>query len=204
LANHEYRGNTQAVLDYATISRRWEMPARYYAMTCSASKKVDVLLLLIDTAPLIDKYRDNSEEYKDAGRQSIERELAWIDSTLNVSKAKWKIIMGHHPVYAGTTKSESERRDLQQRLQPLLDKHGVDMSVSGHIHNFQHIRVPDSSVDYFVNSSGSKAREVEPFESMLFGSPDAGFSLCTAKETELIITFVNKEGKIIYQYVRRK
>ena len=30
LSNHEYRGNTQAVLDYSNISRRWTMPARYY------------------------------------------------------------------------------------------------------------------------------------------------------------------------------
>ena len=30
LGNHEYRGNTQAVLDYTNISRRWTMPARYY------------------------------------------------------------------------------------------------------------------------------------------------------------------------------
>jgi hypothetical protein len=112
--------------------------------------------------------------------------------------------MGHHPIYAGTTKAESERRDLQQRLQPLLDKHGVDISVCGHIHNFQHIQVPGSSVDYFVNSSASHARPVVHFEGALFGSPDPGFTLCTAKETELIITFVNKEGEIIYQYARKK
>ena len=30
LGNHEYRGNTQAVIDYSNISARWEMPARYY------------------------------------------------------------------------------------------------------------------------------------------------------------------------------
>ena len=30
LGNHEYRGNTQAVLDYTNISRRWSMPDRYY------------------------------------------------------------------------------------------------------------------------------------------------------------------------------
>ena len=30
LGNHEYRGNTQAVMDYSNISRRWNMPARYY------------------------------------------------------------------------------------------------------------------------------------------------------------------------------
>ena len=28
--NHEYRGNTQAVLDYSKKSRRWIAPARYY------------------------------------------------------------------------------------------------------------------------------------------------------------------------------
>ncbi|MBP8777538.1 MAG: metallophosphoesterase, partial [Bacteroidaceae bacterium] len=31
LGNHEYRGITQAVLDYTKISRRWNMPARYYS-----------------------------------------------------------------------------------------------------------------------------------------------------------------------------
>ena len=30
LGNHEYRGNTQAVLDYTNVSRRWSMPDRYY------------------------------------------------------------------------------------------------------------------------------------------------------------------------------
>ena len=29
LGNHEYRGNTQAVLDYGKVRRRWMMPARY-------------------------------------------------------------------------------------------------------------------------------------------------------------------------------
>ena len=26
LGNHEYRGNTQAVIDYSGVSRRWQMP----------------------------------------------------------------------------------------------------------------------------------------------------------------------------------
>jgi len=204
LGNHEYRGSTQAVLDYSTVSRRWEMPARYYAITWPVTENVDALLLFIDTVPLIDKYRDNPAEFEDAGKQSMELELAWIDSSLDVSEAKWKIVMGHHPIYAGTTKSESERLDLQERLQPLLDKHRVDISVSGHIHNFQHIRVQGSDVDYFVNSSASQTRKVVHFEGALFSSSEPGFSLCTIKETELIFTFVNKAGEIIYQYARRK
>ena len=30
LGNHEYRGNTQAVIDYSKVSARWNMPDRYY------------------------------------------------------------------------------------------------------------------------------------------------------------------------------
>ena len=136
LGNHEYRGNTRAVLDYAAVSRRWRMPARYYSMTEVVSEDAEVVVLFIDTPPLIDKYRDDPDEYPDAGLQSMEGQLAWIDTTLAASDAEWKIVMGHHPVYAGTTKDECERTDLQQRLQPLLDAHDVDLSVSGHIHNF--------------------------------------------------------------------
>ncbi len=204
LGNHEYEGTSQAVLDYASVSRRWEMPDRYYAMTESVSDGVDVLLLYIDTPPLIDKYRNSPVQHPDAGKQDMDRQLAWIDTNLGASKAKWKIVLGHHPVFAGTTKEESERTDLQERLQPLLDRHGVDAMVSGHIHNFQHIRVPGSEVDYFVNSSASQSRVVVPFEGALFASPDPGFTLCTVKETELTITFVNQVGEIIYQHTRRK
>jgi len=180
------------------------MPDRYYSMTEPVSDNAEVLLLFIDTTPLIDKYRNDPVVHPDAGKQSMEQQLSWIDSTLGASEAEWKVVMGHHPVYAGTTKDESERWDLQQRLQPLLDAHDVDVSVCGHIHNFQHIRVPGSGVDYVVNTSASQTREVVHFEGTLFASPDPGFTLCTVTETELIITFVNDEGKIIYQYARRR
>ncbi len=204
LGNHEYEGSTQAVLDYATVSRRWEMPDRYYAMTETVSEGVDLLLLYIDTPSLIDKYRDNPGRHPDAGRQDMDQQLAWIDTTLGASKAKWQVVIGHHPVYAGTTKDKAERTDLQERLQPLLDKHEVDALVSGHIHNFQHIRVPGSEVDYFVNSSASQSRPVVPFEGARFASPDPGFSLCTVTDEELTMTFVNHDGKILYQHSRTK
>jgi hypothetical protein len=203
MGNHEYRGNTQAVINYSNVSRRWEMPDRYYSITWPVSENTDVLLLFIDTAPLIDKYRNDAAVHGDAWKQDIEEQRRWIDSTLSASDAEWKIVMGHHPIYAGTSKTESERTDLQMRLQPLLDKHNVDISVCGHIHNFQHIRVENSNVDYFVNSSASLTREVIPSKGEIFGSSDPGFSLCTVTESELIMTLINYEGKILYQYKRK-
>ena len=56
LGNHEYRGNTQAVLDYTNVSRRWSMPGRYYTKVFE-KKGTAIRFVMIDTAPLIDKYR---------------------------------------------------------------------------------------------------------------------------------------------------
>ena len=62
LGNHEYRGNTQAVLDYGKVSRRWMMPSRYYYKVVS-SKGTTVRVVFVDTTPLIERYRNNPEVY---------------------------------------------------------------------------------------------------------------------------------------------
>lgn len=202
LGNHEYEGNTDAVIAYSEVSRRWQMPGRYYSKTYEVTDSTEVLLLFIDTTPMIDKYRV-SEEHPDARKQSVENQLRWIDNTLKNSKAKWKIVMGHHPVYAGTTKDEVERNDLQKRLLPILEKHRVDVSYNGHIHNFQHINTTGSSIDYFVNSSASQSREVVPFEGTVFTSSATGFALCSLNDSVLVTTLIDKAGKVIYQHKRK-
>lgn len=203
LGNHEYRGNTQAVLDYSNISRRWNMPARYYTKTFS-EKGTTMRIVWIDTAPLIDKYRNENDTYPDACKQDMKKQLAWIDSVLTVAKEEWVIVAGHHPIYAQTAKDDSERADMQARLDPILRKHKVDMYVCGHIHNFQHIRVKGSSIDYVVNSAGSLARKVSPIEGTLFCSPEPGFSICTASKTELDLRMIDKKGNILYTVTRKK
>lgn len=203
LGNHEYRGNTQAVLDYSHISRRWTMPARYYTKSF-AGEDVTLRILWLDTAPLIDKYRNESNKYPDARRQDRDKQLAWADSVLNAATEDWVIVVGHHPIYAETPKDHSERTDLQSRLDPVLRKHKVDMYICGHIHNFQHIRVPGSNIDYIVNSSGSLSRKVKPIEGTRFCSPEPGFSVCSAGKKELTLRMIDKEGKILYTVSRKK
>ena len=205
LGNHEYRGNTQAVLDYGKVSRRWVMPGRYYAV----EKEVEdgnekILYVFIDTTPLIDKYRRDTEDYLDAGKQSIAAELEWLEATLAASTAKWKVVMGHHPIYADTDKNESERTDLQRRVQPLLDKYGVDAYICGHIHNFQHIQAKGSKVQYFVNTSGSLSRDVKPIEGTQFCSGDEGFMILSTADNLMRFFLVNYKGEIIYQYDIKK
>ena len=200
LGNHEYRGNTQAVLDYSKKSRRWVFDQRYYTR-CYEDKKARVSLrvIFIDTTPLISKYRKDKETYPDANLQDADRQMAWLDSTLSVAKEQWVLVVGHHPIYAQTSKSDSERKDLQQCLLPILQRYNnVDAYLCGHIHNFQHIRHEGDPIDYIVNSAASLSRDVEPTDGTVFCSPEPGFSVISASKDHLYVYMIDKSGTVIY------
>lgn len=203
LGNHEYRGNTQAVLDYAHVSRRWMMPARYYTKVFDEDG-VTVRVVMMDTPPLIDRYREDSETYPDAGKQQIEAQLEWLESTLAAAHEDWVIVMGHHPIYAETGKTDAERLDMQRRVDPILRRHKVDVYACGHIHNFQHIRAKGSDIDYIVNSAAALSRKVKPIEGTKFCSGATGFSVISATKQTLDFHFVGKDGKVLYTVHRSK
>ena len=204
LGNHEYRGNTQAVLDYRNVSRRWEMEGRYYTKVFD-DNGVTVRLVLIDTTPMIDRYH-HSSTYPDIDSQDVDAQLKWIDKTLNEASEDWVIVVGHHPMYAETKKDVIEQKDMQSRLLPILQryKNKVAMYVCGHIHNFQHIRRGNDGIDYVVNSSASLARKVKPTDGTLFCSPAEGFSVVSATKQQLSLYMIDKKGEVIHEVKKVK
>ena len=204
LGNHEYRGNTQAVLDYRNISRRWEMEGRYYTKVYD-DNGVSIRLVLIDTTPLINRYHDSST-YPDVDSQDIDAQLKWIDKTLNEATEDWVIVAGHHPMYADTKKDLIEQKDMQERLLPILQRYKskVAMYVCGHIHNFQHIRRGNDGIDYVVNTSASLARKVNPTEGTIFCSPAEGFSVVSATKKQLNLYMIDKKGEVIHKVEKTK
>lgn len=204
LGNHEYRGSTQAVLDYRNVSRRWEIGGRYYTKVYD-DNGVSIRLVLIDTTPLINRYHHDST-YPDVDSQDIDAQLKWIDETLNAAKEDWVIVVGHHPMYAQTKKDDIEQKDMQSRLLPILQRYKdkVAMYVCGHIHNFQHIRRGNDGIDYVVNTSASLARKVSATEGTVFCSPSEGFSVVSATKQQLNLYMIDKTGNVIHQINKSK
>ena len=202
--NHEYRGNTQAVVDYSRVSRRWDMPARYYTKAFS-EEGTTVRIVWIDTTPLIDKYRQEFTKYPDACQQDIDAQLQWLDATLASAKEDWVVVVGHHPIYAETSKDDVERQDMQKRVDSILRRHSnVAMYINGHIHNFQHIRMAGSPIDYVTNSSGSLSRKVKPVEGTVFCSSEPGFSILSATPTTLELRMIDKHGQVLHTVTHTK
>lgn len=202
--NHEYRGNTQAVLDYAKISRRWRMPAKYYTKVFE-SHGTTLRIVFIDTTPLIDDYRNNPAAYPDAAKEDVQKQLSWLDQTLRDAKEDWVIVVGHHPLYAQTQPSDVERAGMRKRVLPILHKYGnVAIYACGHIHDFQHIKMKNDPIDYVGNSSASLSHEVKPTEGTVFCSSEPGFSVIAVSKDKLNLYMIDKKGNVLHTVSKTK
>ena len=94
---------------------------------------------------------------------------------------------------------------MQNNVDRILRKHkNVAMYLCGHIHNFLHIRVKGSSIDYVVNSSASLSRDVNAITGTQFCSPETGFSVIAADKNELALHMIDKEGKVLHTISKNK
>lgn len=202
--NHEYKGNPDALVEYSQVSRRWHTPARYYSMEKKLKRtKDEVLLVFLDTTPLVKKRRDLFPEK--ITPDYPQREMEWFDSTLAASDALWKIVIGHQPVYASTYKSLQERIDIQNTVNPILVKNDADVYVCGHVHSFQHIIVEGCSVNYVVNSATGRSRDVENIEGTRFCADEQGFTVFSVGKDKIDFWFIrSSDGNVIYNYTITK
>lgn len=206
LGNHEYRGNTKAVIEYSDISRRWCMPDRYYTKVYKV-KGATLRIVMIDTTPIIEQYRRSKDSnYASVAKQDYNEQLEWLNTVLSSATEDWIIVVGHHPIYADTGKSNKERRDMQNRVGETLRRYEdkVDLYICGHIHNFQHIRRGDCKIDYIVNSSAARGRSVKAIEGTKFCSPVPGFSVLAADKKSLCLHMINSKGEVLNTITRTK
>jgi len=202
LGNHDYRGNPQAEIDYSKKSRRWNMPSRYYSMVEKINDSVSILFVYLDTNPFIAKYQKKKERYADLGTQDTTKQLKWLDELLSNSKEKWKVVIGHHPVYS-TGSEHGNTEEMLAVLKPRLEKYKVDLYLAGHEHDLQHQK-PEGTVDYIVSGAGSSTRPTSKKEMTKFAEAVSGFAAFTCTSDSLTTYFINYKGDNIYSYSRVK
>jgi tartrate-resistant acid phosphatase type 5 len=172
LGNHDYRGDPGAQLAYARRSRRWRMPGRYYALRTTAGQAaVDIFVL--DTTPICIEPEEAVARLL-RGRTTLpdpEPQLRWIAAQLAASRAPWKLVVGHHPIRSGGKHGGSPV--LAARLEPLLERHGVQLYVCGHDHVLQHIQV--GRTHHVCSGSGASAGAVAPVAGTRFAASAPGF-----------------------------
>ncbi|RZC14191.1 Purple acid phosphatase 3 isoform B [Glycine soja] len=164
LGNHDYRGDVEAQLNpiLQKIDPRW---------ICQRSFIVDTEIaefFFIDSTPFVDKYFLKPKDHKYDWRGVLPREkylsklLKDLEIALKDSTAKWKIVVGHHPVRS--IGHHGDTKELIRQLLPILEvihlgqyifycilykkilviklnlqENNVDMYINGHDHCLEHI-----------------------------------------------------------------
>jgi len=200
--NHDYNGNVDAQIEYTNISRRWQAPARYYTISKKIKKDASVDFVFIDTNPFIRDYHKNNEKYNVA-EQDTNKQYKWIDEQLKNSKANWKIVVGHHPIYTGGVRKPSQP-ELVEKLAPILDKHNVPLYVSGHEHDLQIIEPPTNKFVQIVSGAGSAVRPAGETNGTIFSKSIQGFMIFSMTKDEILIQSVDYKGNVLHKYTLKK
>lgn len=70
----------------------------------------------------------------DTNQPDITVQAEWLDKQLAASKARWRVVTMHHPVF-----SSAQGRDnvqVREKLLPIMLKHKVDLVLQGHDHTY--------------------------------------------------------------------
>ncbi|MBN1184361.1 MAG: metallophosphoesterase [Bacteroidales bacterium] len=201
LGNHDYKGNTNAEIQYSSISRRWRMTDNYYSIDRQINDSVAAKFLFIDTSPLIDYYHGKPETYPDVVKQDTAKQMQWIRETLKNVDEEWIFAIGHHPVFSGSP-AHGNTDDLIEKLKPVFDRSALDFYFCGHDHDFQHIKATGSHVEYFVTGTGSQIRETGITENTVFSLAQPGFTVVILQGTRLYLHFLDIKGNIKYSIER--
>jgi tartrate-resistant acid phosphatase type 5 len=198
LGNHDYRGVPQAQIDYAKTSPRWRMPSRYYKVSGSGMDAPHLDLFVIDTSPLVNKYRENVHTViaENVASQDVSAQLRWLDEQLGKSTAEWKLVIGHHTIYSGGS-GHGDTPETEALIDPLLRKHRVQAYINGHDHDLQHIR--RNGVDYICCGAGSEVRPVQAIEGTLFCQSQSGFAAMRSDPEALTVEFRDFTGASLYR-----
>jgi hypothetical protein len=188
VGNHDFDVPDQAIAEYAygRVSATWRMPALNYTFTAGPAQ-----FFAID------------------GNEMTTPQLAWLDSALAASRARWKVVYGHFPAYVGTPGGpETEyTRAMREQVVPLLRRHGVDLFVNGHHHSMQHWTV--AGIDYVTSGGGGRTTyavgdttKADPRRR--FAASLTGFAVFDIDASSLTIRLIASDGRLLHRYVRRK
>ena len=100
----------------------------------------------------------------------VVEQFVWLERALAASKADWKIVVGHHPVFSGGMHGASW--GLIRYLKPMLEEHGVRVYLNGHDHDLQHIAV--DGVHYLTCGAGAEPHRTEAASGGLFAQGGSG------------------------------
>ncbi|GAA0148990.1 hypothetical protein Leryth_021571 [Lithospermum erythrorhizon] len=204
LGNHDYRGNVAAQLSpyLRQVDSRWFCLRSFIVNTDIAE------FFYVDTTPFVRDYFTSPNEHTydwrgvTPARKYITKVLNDLETALQNSKAKWKIVVGHHAIRS--VGHHGDTVELAKLLLPILRENNVDFYMNGHDHCLEQISDGKSTIQFLTSGAGSKAwrgdvKDLDD-EGLKFFYDGQGFMSVQLRETEAEIAFYDVFGKVLHKW----
>jgi tartrate-resistant acid phosphatase type 5 len=195
LGNHDYHANCDAQIAYHATSLRWNMPNRYYVQSHQIEEGTTADFFYIDTSPFLKSYhKEGSSTRKGVVTQDVPKQLDWLKSALAASKAPWKIVFGHHPIYSGGEHGDTP--ELIESVLPLLHEYKVQAYFNGHDHDLQHLMAGE--INLFDSGAGSQFRPTKETQHTKWSKACSGFTAVSLGRDRMDVRMIDNLGTAIY------
>ena len=152
-----------------------------------------------EPAPLVEFFVINTTRLEKDKRDP--EQLVWLEQALAASRARWRVVYGHHPPYS-TGRRHASDFGLRRKLEPLLQGDAssaprVQVVLAGHDHFYQRFH-PQQGIAYFVCGSSGKLRRGNARPSSLVAAVEDRqrvFMLWEATAAELRFRALNEQGE---------
>lgn len=91
------------------------------------------------------------------GNADWKNQLVWLEKELSLSKADWKVVFGHHPIYASGAYGSNP--NFIKIFTPLFQKYNVQLYINGHEHHYERTRSINGTT-YLICGAGAGNRPV--------------------------------------------
>ncbi len=191
IGNHETPGSPEIYLQMMSLPENGPLKEQVYSFDYGPCHFVSLNSCIFMSENM------SEEDY----RRNIDAVNEWLRSDLKKSRAEWKIVFMHHPLYPVT-----EDEDLYARIradwEDILADNGTDLVLCGHQHAYMRTK-QIKGVTYIMGYSGEKhsyyleeGTELPEYEKSFY-SEQANYLTAEVSKKKLNITVYNEEGKEI-------
>jgi 3',5'-cyclic AMP phosphodiesterase CpdA len=125
-------------------------------------------------------------------------QMDFLEDRLAASSTSWRIVAVHHPPYSAGYQGSS--LDIRDRLVPVLERHGVQLVLSGHDHDYQR-SVPLNGVTYVVTGGASGTRRTGDDAFTAASWSWHHFTDIAVWRDRLVVRAVGQDGSVFDEHV---
>ena len=127
------------------------------------------------------------------GNADWKNQLTWLEKELSLSKAAWKVVFGHHPIYASGVYGSNP--DFIKTFTPLFQKYGVQLYINGHEHHYERTRSINGTT-YLICGAGAGNRPVGKNDWTEYSTSDLSFAAYEVYADRIELSGIGTDNRV--------